>query len=58
MLFMYSEKQKNQLACGACRQVIAEFCPADMPVFLISKNEDVKETSVEELLPYSFKNLD
>ena len=56
MLFMYSEKQKNQ--CGACRQVIAEFCPADMPVFLISKNDNVKETSVEELLPYSFKNLD
>ena len=22
------------------------------------ENEDVKETSVEELLPYSFKNLD
>ena len=57
-LYVFGETEEPISPCGACRQVIAEFCPADMPVFLISKNDNVKETSVEELLPYSFKNLD
>ena len=57
-LYVFGETEEPISPCGACRQVIAEFCPADMPVFLISKDDNVKETSVEELLPYSFKNLD
>ena len=38
--------------CGACRQVMAEF---QIPViYLTNLKGDVKETSLEELLPYSF----
>jgi cytidine deaminase len=44
--------------CGACRQVIAEFCQADMPVTLVGDDGVTKETTVGELLPYSFTNKD
>lgn len=44
--------------CGACRQVMAEFCTPDMPVTLIGDEGVVKETTVGELLPYSFSNQD
>ena len=42
--------------CGACRQVLAEFCDADMPVFYADLTDgDVAESSVGELLPLAFK---
>lgn len=44
--------------CGACRQVMAEFCPPDMPVTLVGKNGVTKEMTVGELLPYSFTDKD
>lgn len=56
-LYIYGETTAPISPCGACRQVISEFCDADMPVYLISKSEEVKESSVGELLPYSFKEL-
>ncbi|MBP1914815.1 cytidine deaminase [Lederbergia galactosidilytica] len=40
--------------CGACRQVLAEFCPRDMTVILTNLNGDQKQTTVEELLPFAF----
>ena len=39
--------------CGACRQVIREFCAPDFPIFLKDGNEIVKRT-LSELLPDSF----
>src|SRR5699024_5958593 len=44
--------------CGACRQVMAEFFAADMPVTLIGDNGVIKEMTVAELLPYSFSDRD
>ncbi|SJZ66552.1 cytidine deaminase [Pilibacter termitis] len=44
--------------CGACRQVIAEFCSPEMPVVLVGKNNVTKETTVGELLPYMFTSKD
>ncbi|MBF8807176.1 MAG: cytidine deaminase [Enterococcus lacertideformus] len=44
--------------CGACRQVMAEFCTPDMPVTLIGDNGVVKTMKVKELLPYSFTEKD
>ena len=38
--------------CGACRQVMAEFCDPAMPVTLVGDNGVIKETTVEGLLPY------
>lgn len=40
--------------CGACRQVINEFCLPDMPVILTNLKGEVKTMTVSELLPYSF----
>lgn len=44
--------------CGACRQVIAEFCDSDMPVYLTNLNGVLKETTVGELLPGAFSKED
>lgn len=44
--------------CGACRQVIAEFCDGDMPVYLTNLKGDTLETTVEKLLPGAFTPKD
>ncbi|GAB6434359.1 MULTISPECIES: cytidine deaminase [Bacillus] len=44
--------------CGACRQVIAEFCDPKMPVLLTNVKGDEKEMTVEQLLPGAFTNED
>ena len=44
--------------CGACRQVMAELMNLNTPVYLTNTNYDVKEMTVEELLPYSFSGSD
>ena len=44
--------------CGACRQVIAEFCDGSMPVYLTNLNGDVEETTVARLLPGAFSKED
>lgn len=40
--------------CGACRQVLLEFCKPDMPVTLVSENDEVLETTIGDLMPYGF----
>ncbi|MEC3531603.1 cytidine deaminase [Bacillus thuringiensis] len=40
--------------CGACRQVIAEFCEPKMQVLLTNVKGDEKEVTVEQLLPGAF----
>lgn len=44
--------------CGACRQVLVEFCDPEMPVILTNKKGDIKETTVSELLPGAFREKD
>lgn len=44
--------------CGACRQVIAELCPAHMKVILANMRGDVQEVTVAELLPLAFTSED
>ncbi|GKV64643.1 MULTISPECIES: cytidine deaminase [Sporosarcina] len=44
--------------CGSCRQVIAEFCAPDMPVYLTNLKGNVQETTVEQLLPGAFSKGD
>lgn len=41
--------------CGACRQVMTELCDEAMPVLLANLDGSVRETTVAELLPDSFK---
>jgi len=43
--------------CGACRQVLSEFCTADMPVHIITladAPDKTVATTMDGLLPYSF----
>ncbi len=40
--------------CGACRQVMAEFCGNDFEIVLINSKDEIKVFSLEELLPHSF----
>lgn len=44
--------------CGACRQVMSEFCAPDMPVYLTNMNGDVQQTTVAELIPGAFNTED
>lgn len=44
--------------CGACRQVIAELCPPEMPVFLTNLRGDVQKLTVADLLPGAFSPED
>ena len=42
--------------CGVCRQVMSEFCSPDFKVILVTSPEgDFEETTLGELLPYTFK---
>ncbi|MFI3252065.1 MAG: cytidine deaminase [bacterium] len=44
--------------CGACRQVMNELLHSNTPVFLTNNKGDVKETTVGDLLPYSFNEVE
>jgi len=40
--------------CGSCRQVMAEFLTDDVRIYLLSKTNEIKTTSIKELLPFAF----
>ena len=44
--------------CSICRQVLAEFCFPEMPVYLTNEKKDILELSLRELLPYAFTDLE
>ncbi len=44
--------------CSICRQVLAEFCSPEMPVYLTNEKKEIKELTLRELLPYAFTDLD
>ncbi|MEC1403745.1 cytidine deaminase [Bacillus subtilis] len=44
--------------CGACRQVISELCTKDVIVILTNLQGQIKEMTVEELLPGAFSSED
>lgn len=52
---IYSPVQDNCAPCGACRQVIHEFCDKDENVDIILKNgNNLRIMSLASLLPESF----
>lgn len=52
---VYSPKQDNCTPCGACRQVLHEFCERDENVDVIVKiNNEIKVYTLAYLLPESF----
>ena len=40
--------------CGACRQVLMELCGKNLHVYMINQKGEYKQTTLDELLPYSF----
>lgn len=56
-IVIYGETEKPISPCGACRQVMAEFFEQDLKVTLVAKDKSTVETTVGELLPYSFTDL-
>ncbi len=56
VLVVVADTEKPVSPCGACRQVMAEF--GDFKVILTNLKGEVIETTVGELLPYSFDKKD
>ena len=44
--------------CGVCRQVLREFCGLDFKLYLGRENNEYLETTLGEMLPYSFSEAD
>ena len=44
--------------CGACRQVMAELLDMNVKVVLANVNHDYLETTVKDLLPYCFEEIE
>lgn len=55
---IYGETKEPISPCGACRQVMVEFFQPEAKVTLISKSGQTVVTTVGDLLPYSFTDLD
>ena len=51
---IYADSENWCTPCGACRQVIAEFCEADFKIYLAKGDGEYLETSLSELLPLTF----
>ncbi len=47
-------KDAQVFPCGACRQVLSEFCD-DLPIRIVGENGEQTETSLRELLPHAFR---
>lgn len=44
--------------CGACRQVMNELLSKDTPIYLSNLRGLTKETTINELLPFSFEEIE
>ena len=44
--------------CGACRQVISELLPKNAKILMANLKNDIKETTIAELLPFAFSEDD
>lgn len=58
ILTVVADTERPVSPCGACRQVISELCPKGMKVVLTNLKGDIKEMTVEELLPGAFSSED
>lgn len=58
MLVIAADTKKPIPPCGACRQVMLELCPADMPVVMVNLKGDVVQSTVQQLLPGAFSKYE
>lgn len=57
-LVIFGNTSEPIAPCGACRQVMVEFCSSDMSVTLVNAKGNIQETTIGELLPYAFTKND
>ncbi len=58
MLMVIADTDRPCSPCGACRQVMSELMELNTPVILTNLKGDIIETTVNELIPYSFNAND
>lgn len=44
--------------CGVCRQVMAEFCGRDFKVYIAKSESEIREYSLDEIIPFAFTQKD
>lgn len=44
--------------CGVCRQVMAEFCGRDFKVYIAKSESEIREYSLDEIIPFAFTQED
>ena len=44
--------------CGVCRQVMAEFCGRDFKVYIAKSESEIREYSLNEIIPFAFTQED
>lgn len=44
--------------CGVCRQVMAEFCGRDFKVYIAKSESEIREYSLDEIIPFAFTHED
>lgn len=57
-LAVVADTREPVTPCGACRQVMAEFCRSGVPVLLANLAGNTQLLTVGELLPYTFLGSD
>lgn len=55
---IYTEQEKLTPPCGACRQVIAEFCAPETPIVACNHEHQYKLWTLGQLLPDAFTPKD
>ena len=58
MLALSADTDEPCSPCGACRQVMSELLPREIRIFMSNLKGDVKETTIDELLPFAFSSED
>lgn len=53
-IIVVADTEKPVSPCGACRQVLVEFCAPEMKVWLANRKGEITETTVGKLLPGAF----
>ena len=57
-LLVLADTDRAVSPCGACRQVMSELMNLETTVILANLKNDVIETTVDKLIPYSFNSGD
>lgn len=57
MMVIIGDTDEPITPCGACRQVMAELLDNNCIIYLANLKNNIKKITMEELLPYGFKEL-